>query len=62
MRWNQIKAKGACFLCKAIQGNEALQILDLSFNSFGSQVMNLPLGSTVNGSLEGLFKEETKTL
>lgn len=50
MRWNQIKAKGASYLCKSIQGNEVLQILDVSFNSFGSQVINFPLNNSVNGN------------
>ena len=36
IRWNNIKAKGAAYLARALADNECLQILDASFNSFGS--------------------------
>jgi len=36
MRWNNIKAKGAQHLVRQLTDNDSLQILDASFNSFGS--------------------------
>ena len=35
LHWNKIRGKGALALAKAIKYNESIEILDLSFNSFG---------------------------
>ena len=36
LHWNKIRAKGAIALARALKSNKSLQIIDLSFNSFGS--------------------------
>ena len=36
LHWNKIRAKGAMSLAKSIKTNRTIQILDMSFNSFGS--------------------------
>jgi hypothetical protein len=36
IRWNHFTAKGAIALAHGLSGNEGLQILDASFNAFGS--------------------------
>ena len=35
LHWNKIRAKGAIALARALKLNKTVQILDLSFNSFG---------------------------
>jgi hypothetical protein len=39
MRWNFITSKGAINLARALGNNESLQILDASFNAFGSNTI-----------------------
>ena len=39
MRWNFITSKGAMNLARALSNNESLQILDASFNAFGSNTI-----------------------
>lgn len=36
IHWNKIQSKGAIALFKSLQKNTTLQVLDISFNSIGS--------------------------
>ena len=52
LHWNKIRSKGAMRIAKAIKTNQTIQILDLSFNSFGSGAVRKALIS------DDLKKEE----
>ncbi len=64
IRWNSIKAKGASYLAKVLSSNENLQILDASFNSFGTQAVNMPVNNTLSmvkvDATQAELLEETK--
>lgn len=56
LHWNKIQAKGAEYLFKALEKNDYLQVLDISFNTVGGGKTNAAAIQVAKGC------EENKSL
>lgn len=61
LHWNLIKGKGSIAMAKAMKRNTTLQILDASFNAFGSGQLRPKKNLAKKGSLSARKRSLSKT-